>query len=397
MAMEAEPNAYEQSRLDRIKQNFAKMRALGFDVSENLSARANVHEESILEASRTSKRIRGQSAPDAKAVSLAIETAASLPQEQTKSKPKLTLDQQQSITAPFTLRSIGTTVWDLGEVWRGCWSQNYWSSSGCLFHHAYPVGFKASKAMFGRTWEMRILAGDVRPSFEVEDSDGRHKFEGPSPTSPWTGVCLAQKTGQRISGPLYFGFSDLITQRAITSQYTERELQAAFQLTRLPSAAPQPEERAAAEFMTVEGLGAATATALALTLALGGQRHADLASLRTWAQADQGVGLALFLLTSLEMPESVRRWPAWRHRMVPKIVASICQGCEDIASLLPQQQQQQQSQGPNLTAEPPSRQPGDQGPTPSSSRAAGSSRQKNQAATAGLLAADCRPTGLMTD
>ena len=63
--------------------------------------------------------------------------------------------------------AAGTTVWELGQVHRGPWSQNYWSSSGCLFHHAYPVGYRASKPMFGRSYDMHILAGNVRPAFQV--------------------------------------------------------------------------------------------------------------------------------------------------------------------------------------------------------------------------------------
>lgn len=51
---------------------------------------------------------------------------------------------------------------------------------------------------------------------------------------------------------------------------------------------------------------------------------------------------------SSEMPESVRRWPAWRRCMVPKIVGAICEGCEDIGSLgaqQPSQPAQQHVQG----------------------------------------------------
>ena len=58
-------------------------------------------------------------------------------------------------------------MWELGEVYRGPWAQNYWSSTGCLFHHAYPVGYRASKPMFNRSWDMRIVSGDIRPTFEV--------------------------------------------------------------------------------------------------------------------------------------------------------------------------------------------------------------------------------------
>lgn len=65
---------------------------------------------------------------------------------------------------------------------------------------------------------------------QVIDQKSGVAFAGESPTKPWTDVCLAHRTGQRISGPLYFGFSDLVNQRAIAGLYTPLELQAALQV-----------------------------------------------------------------------------------------------------------------------------------------------------------------------
>ena len=64
---------------------------------------------------------------------------------------------------------------------------------------------------------MRILASEdgVAPVFRVTNLDSGRAFEGSSPTRPWTDVCLARSTGQRISGPLFFGFSDPICIRMI--------------------------------------------------------------------------------------------------------------------------------------------------------------------------------------
>jgi len=46
-------------------------------------------------------------------------------------------------------------------------------------------------------------------------------------------VCIAHRTGQRISGPLFFGFSDPLTQRAIAvNLYTPAELAAARRVSR---------------------------------------------------------------------------------------------------------------------------------------------------------------------
>jgi hypothetical protein len=44
-------------------------------------------------------------------------------------------------------------------------------------------------------------------------------------------ICIAQKTGMRISGPNFFGFSDITTQQALAmSLYNEQELQQALQV-----------------------------------------------------------------------------------------------------------------------------------------------------------------------
>ena len=150
-------------------------------------------------------------------------------------------------------------MWALGGVHRGAWAPRFWSSPGCLFHHAYPPGYRASKAQqFGRTFAMSIAAGPTGPIFQVhlhasmwppwapgcpvrdnlrpcmvasilasslgehhaptclaldvlkatkgawptqvvDESSGR-VFTGNTPTQPWTQVCLAHRTGQRISG-----------------------------------------------------------------------------------------------------------------------------------------------------------------------------------------------------
>ena len=52
------------------------------------------------------------------------------------------LHEGHKMEAPFTLKSCGVTVWSLGEIHREEWSFKYWSSKGCLFHHAYPVGYR---------------------------------------------------------------------------------------------------------------------------------------------------------------------------------------------------------------------------------------------------------------
>ena len=38
------------------------------------------------------------------------------------------------------------------------------------------------------------------------------------------------------------------------------------------------------------------------------------------------------------MPETTRRWPAWRGRIVYKIVSAICEDCEGVAPAMPTEQ-----------------------------------------------------------
>jgi hypothetical protein len=66
----------------------------------------------------------------------------------------------------------GVTVWELGAVHRGAWAHRYWSSQGCLYHHAYPVGYRATKVQFGRTYEMRIEEGPTGPLFKASIGRG---------------------------------------------------------------------------------------------------------------------------------------------------------------------------------------------------------------------------------
>lgn len=68
---------------------------------------------------------------------------------------------------------------------------------------------------------------------------------------------------------------------------------------RLQNTAPTQEEQAAAEFMTVQGVGEGTAMALALTTALGQQQHTSLQCLKAWVQSssDNAAALQTFLLT----------------------------------------------------------------------------------------------------
>ena len=177
--------------------------------------------------SRTSKRIRGETPEKFDASSLASTSVANrellgaedddqvvVVGRRGRPRSQLVLPEHD-IKAPFTLRSIGVTVWSLGEIYRGEWKNKFWSSTGCLYHHAYPVGYKATKRHFNRSYTMWIEAGDRGPVFFVrEEGPNPLVFKGESPTKPWTKICVHKKLGTRISGPLHFGFSDPCTQSA---------------------------------------------------------------------------------------------------------------------------------------------------------------------------------------
>lgn len=94
------------------------------------------------------------------------------------------------------------------------------------------------------------------------------------------------------TGPQYYGFSDVLVQRAIAGMYTPEELERAqYGLSQVITVDGTQQllsasERYAAELMTnVRGIGATTATVLATTTSLGG-RHTCMADLTLWLAAD---------------------------------------------------------------------------------------------------------------
>lgn len=339
--------AYEEARATRIAANRAQLKALGLvgtqaivtgsvyferenpPKKKKLLSAKNAKIEQAPQPARVSLRLQGAEAlAEHQAVQSAREEIA---KESYKSQKRtalpLQLDSQVTYTTPFTTRSKEiVTILELGKVHRGAWAERYWSNPGCLYHHAYPVGYRATKIAFDKVWEMSIEEGTSGPTFKVTDTERGSIFQGDSPTAPWTKICIAHKTGQRILGPLYFGFSDPTTIKAIAScLYNEREKEAAVKGVRLQAETLTEEEVAALEFQTLEGVGESVARVLAMTTSLGGRKHSGLKSLQTWAQSRPNHGSILleFLLENEQVPEAIRRWPAWRHKMVPKIVEVV--------------------------------------------------------------------------
>lgn len=104
------------------------------------------------------------------------------------------------------LASIGTTIWNLGELKTGRGRSRYWSGRGCRYRHPYPVGFKATKGHFGNMYTMRIEEGanpEDGPIFTVQVNQTDTIFKGYTPTAPWTEACKKSRSqGTRVSGPL---------------------------------------------------------------------------------------------------------------------------------------------------------------------------------------------------
>ncbi|KAG0301470.1 hypothetical protein BGZ98_008332 [Dissophora globulifera] len=193
-------------------------------------------------STRASKRIRGEAAPHYNVDLEALENGLQLTTEEIRESEHSTLppDQLGSYSkrsrwkgrkqttgytvesdipcsgVPLTLGSIATTIWEIGKLYTGKENMlKYWSGKGSLFRHPYPVGYKAEKFHFRERYTMEIREGPDGPLFIVESASGK-VFEGTSPTLPWTKACLASYSkGTRISGPLFFGFSDPITQKMI--------------------------------------------------------------------------------------------------------------------------------------------------------------------------------------
>ncbi|KAL0083373.1 hypothetical protein F4703DRAFT_1905172 [Phycomyces blakesleeanus] len=99
-------------------------------------------------------------------------------------------------------------------------SENHVKGLQCRYRHPYPIGFRATKAHFGNDYAMVIEKGPdgEGPVFTVQVNGTGTVFKGATPTGPWTEACKRSKSqGTRVSGPLFHGFSDLITMSLIQS------------------------------------------------------------------------------------------------------------------------------------------------------------------------------------
>lgn len=355
--------SYEEQRRLRILENKKKMEALGLSTTadavlasyeeQQLRSKkrrkvsispSNRKDENIStnEVTRRSRRLRsvGSTESSTKNQEGALEkptmkTEGTQNDKRFKRVVTVEVEDRTTIITPFTLLESKVTVLDLGAMPRQVkWAKNYWSSSGCKFHHAYPIGYQARKSVFGKEFEMLIEAGGAGPVFKVTQDPGftsqtaGHKiFCGNSPTQPWTQVCIAHRTGQRISGPLFFGFSEELTLKALyLNVYNDAEREAAMSGKVVESSELSCEEKAAKRFEAIEGVGYSTARVLAQTHALGRRRHTSPTTLGKWICEDMDARkeiLYQFLTMNEEMPANTRAWPVWKKTMAPKIVEQI--------------------------------------------------------------------------
>jgi len=350
---------YEQLRAMRIRENRQRLKALGVhDTVESLAKQTRKRRVQRRAAAMTAKRRTNGAAGGPAEMDTETEAPArrskrlreadeakehadfaqldEAPDETTRRPKKRSRllnfnDHEMSslrVATPFTLLAEKVTVLELGSVWRANYAQNYWSSSGCKFHHAYPVGYRATKVVFGKTYEQSIEEGETGPVFSVRDTVTGKEWRGETPTNPWTAVCISQNTGQRISGPKFFGFSDLFTLKALAKNlYNEEELAAAVAGNVTFNENMTPEELRAKEYSEkINGIGPRLGEIMARTDVTGsGSEPKSLSELAGWCRASQENRTALyaFLTTNEAIPQNTRKWGAWYKSIAHRIVEGI--------------------------------------------------------------------------
>ncbi|ORX54022.1 hypothetical protein DM01DRAFT_1335871, partial [Hesseltinella vesiculosa] len=178
---------------------------------------------SLPTSERKSRRLRGEQPDDTVELQDLLDEQDRIRQAAMEAKLKRQRDEDaqilpDNVSVPLTLTSIGTTIWELGKLYTGDDRKKYWSSHGCRYKHPYPIGFRATKSHFGNNYTMTISEGKPGegPVFSVRVNESQTTFEGPTPTAPWTDACKRSNSqGTRVSGPLFYGFSDLLTMHLI--------------------------------------------------------------------------------------------------------------------------------------------------------------------------------------
>ena len=255
-------NAYEIERDLKVSMNLARLKALGIDVAREKMDLENAKKTKTKKHNNASKKrtaLFSSSEPRVTRRQRMMQNETSEERAQREAAEKVQRDElfdgdgkrkrasktthtksrgmefpnvreefpnSLGMFGPFAMKTPKTngpvTVVEVGEVVSGGrrrFASEFWSRSGCLYHHPYLIGYKAEKVFQGRVYLMEIVDGDDRPMFRVTDKEAPGKtFVGETPTAPWYDLLISKRLGTRISGPQFFGFSERTTMAAIGFQ-----------------------------------------------------------------------------------------------------------------------------------------------------------------------------------
>jgi hypothetical protein len=265
--------AYELERDRKVSENQARMRALGIDAARERMEIANAKKTSKrsnnandderknrkknksavhVSSPRVTRRQRMMSneTEEERAAREAAERARRelngyYYDDEQKQRTKATVNKTRGLEfprvkeefpnslgmfGPFAMKTAKTngpvTVLAVGAPATGGrrrFESEFWSRTGCLYHHPYLIGYKAEKVFQGRAYVMEIIDGEDRPMFRVTDKEAPARtFLGETPTAPWYDLVISKRLGTRISGPQFFGFSERMTMAAIGFELERR-------------------------------------------------------------------------------------------------------------------------------------------------------------------------------
>ena len=259
--------AYELERDRKVSENQARMRALGIDAArarieianakKKTSKRSNdngskkrksaVHVASSPRVTRRQRMMSNETEEEREAREAAERAQRELngyyddeQKQRTKAmvktrglefpRVKEEFPNSLGMFGPFAMKTAKTngpvTVLAVGVPATGGrrrFESEFWSRTGCLYHHPYLIGYKAEKVFQGRAYVMEIIDGEDRPMFRVTDKEAPARtFLGETPTAPWYDLVISKRLGTRISGPQFFGFSERMTMAAIGFELERR-------------------------------------------------------------------------------------------------------------------------------------------------------------------------------
>eukprot|EP00761_Pharyngomonas_kirbyi_P013454 gb/GECH01013483.1/.p1 GENE.gb/GECH01013483.1/~~gb/GECH01013483.1/.p1 ORF type:complete len:1109 (+),score=258.13 gb/GECH01013483.1/:1-3327(+) len=137
----------------------------------------------------------------------------------------ITLTDGRSIRLPLHLKNNTIEVKNLGYRYTGIHEEKYWRKLKGVRSHPFPVGYSAIRKWGGSDYQMKVIEGRQGPIFEVIDLENNYSYKGNSCTKPWTELCKQKKNKTRISGPLWFGFTDETLIRILKSLPTKEKLE----------------------------------------------------------------------------------------------------------------------------------------------------------------------------